>query len=91
MKFKKRIQMWKAEGVGLHWRARVYDVFASSTLMYIAQFELPDRHVMGTTEAAMFQLASGPATWASREDLWMLKERFAQAISFTNLSWAASA
>ena len=40
-KFRERVGMWKDQPLGLFWDARVYNMFAISTLTYVAQLEDP--------------------------------------------------
>ena len=88
--------MWQDQPLVLYWDARIYNIFAMSVLLYVAQLEVPPRWVLDGVEKPLSKVAKGPggiaATgWASAEDLWTLKEAYGMHASFGNLEWMAKA
>ena len=90
-KFRSRVNMWQDQAIGLHWQARVYNTFIIPTLLFIAQLEKPDDHIVKATELALTQIGKGPTSWASSQDLYQLKEAYGQTSSFNNIEWMATA
>ena len=73
-KFKDRVARWSGVGGGLQQAALAYNVFALSTLLYIAQLEpIPD-FVIQEERKLVLSMFPGPGNWITPEDLWFLRE-----------------
>ena len=90
-KFRAAVNRWLDHPIGLQFGARVYNVFAIFTLMYVAQLETPPGWVLQETRQALWKVAKGPYQWASEDDLWTLKEAYNFPLSFKNMEWSAIA
>ena len=67
--FRNRIAMWQDQAIELHWQAGVHNTFILPTLLFIAQLEAPDAHVVQVAEASLLQIAKGPTAGASSRDI----------------------
>jgi hypothetical protein len=90
-KFEERSSMWTGEGLGLQYSAMAYNMYAISVLSFLAQLEEPPAETYRIEKRALFRAATGPASWASPEDLWHLKECYGQARSFRSVRMMALA
>ena len=91
-KFNERIRMWQDSPSGLFWSARLHNTFAMSTLLFVAQLEVPPESVVRQTVEALSKMAKGPfGNWFDAKDMWTMKEAFGQQASFQCLEWAAKA
>jgi len=90
-KYHERIGMWQDMPLGLHWDARVYNIFVLPVLGYVAQLEEPPQWVLTEVEDSLSRAAKGPSQWAIANDLWSLEESFGQACSFKKLDTYALA
>ena len=90
-KFQTRCTTWAEQGMGLYLQTQAYNTFAQSTLMYIAQLEIPSPQVLLEEGKGLTKAIRGPGGWAVHDDLWRLKEHFGQQVSCKSLQHAASA
>ena len=90
-KYMKRVGMWQDQPLGLFWDARAYNVFTITVLGYVALQEAPPDWVLNGIKASLSKVAKRPNEWASKEDLWTLKESFWLQESFRKLSRVALA
>jgi hypothetical protein len=81
--------MWAGKGLGLQFSAMAYNMYAISVLAFLAQLEEPPAETYRIEERALLRTATGPANWASPEDLWHLKESYGQARSFRSVQMMA--
>ena len=77
--------------MGLYWDARIYNTFAVPVLGYVGQLETVPAWVMEGVERSLQKVAKGPRSWATPNDLWILKEALGLQASFRNVEWTAVA
>ena len=75
-KFRDRVHRWKQIGGGMQYAALAYNVFALSTLLYVAQLEQVPEFVLKEERKLVVSMFPGPGNWITAEDLWTLKEAF---------------
>ena len=75
----------------MQYGAWTYNVFAMTTLGYVAQLEAPPKWLLTREKEMLQRAATGPRHWATAEDMWHLKDGYAFARSFTCLTWLAKA
>ena len=90
-KYLKRCHLWQDRPLGLHFHTRVYNTLAITALAYIAQLECPPPATIEAEKQGLHALIKGPGGigntgWATPNDLWRLKEDFAQQQSFRSLT-----
>ena len=68
-KFRKRTSVWAGSKAGLLWNSIYFNVFAVSTLEYIAQLDNVPQAVLDAEQAALRIFAPGPGNWISTDDL----------------------
>jgi len=90
-KFKDRVGRWSRIGGGMQYAALAYNVFALSTLLYVAQLEPVPEFVIQEERRLVLSMFPGPGTWITPEDLWCLKEGFGFAKAPQSLSLVARA
>ena len=90
-KFKDRVALWEHQPLGLHWDARVYNMFMLPTLGYIAQLKVPPEWMLQEIEDLLPRSAKGPKDWCSSHDLWHLAEGFNMSCSFKKIDTLAIA
>ena len=80
-KYVSRVKRWSCLGGGMQYATLAYNVFALSTLLYIAQLEQVPDYVLLRERESVLKMFPGPGTWVIPEDLWFLKESFGLAKS----------
>ena len=80
----------------MHFHTRVYNTLAITTLAYVAQLERPPPATVEAEKQGLHALTQGPGGvgttgWATPNDLWRLREDFAQQVSFRSLTWLSDA
>lgn len=75
----------------MQYAATAYNVFALSTLLYIAQLEPVPEFVLKEERKQVVKMFPGPGAWIIPEDAWFLKECFFLARSAQPLSLVARA
>ena len=68
-KYMKRISSWEDMQCGMLWNSMFYNIFAVTTLEFVAQLEDVPDSVLKVEEWALRRLAPGPGNWISPEDL----------------------
>ena len=71
-----RISRWATVGGGMQIGALAYNVFALSTLLYVAQLEDVPEHILRLEKEQVVKMFPGPGNWIAAEDCWYLKESF---------------
>ena len=89
-KFGQRACLWGSQKLGLQYAARTYNTFAVPVLSYISQLEQPPSYVFEVEASALRRAASGPAQWATPQDLWYLKDAYGQSCSFHSVCLRAT-
>jgi hypothetical protein len=92
LKFENRICLWGSQALGLQYAAMTYNIYAVPVLAYVAQLEEPPADTYRIEECGLAKSAKGPFKWASKDDLWYLKECYGQARSFHSvrvMAWAS--
>jgi hypothetical protein len=90
-KFQHRVAKWAVLGKGMQYGALTYNVFALSTLLFVAQLEQVPKHVIAAERAHVTKMFPGPGHWIEPQDLWYCKELYGAAKSAQPLSVLASA
>lgn len=90
-KYRDRVQRWSKIGGGMQYNTMAYNVFALSTLLYIAQLENIPEFVAKAERTAVLSMYKGPGNWISPEDVWFLKENYGLAKSSQPLDLVAKA
>ena len=90
-KFRDRVARWSRIGGGMQLAALAYNVFALSTLLYIAQLEPVPEFVIQEERRLVLAMFPGPGTWITPEDLWCLKDGFGFAKCPQSLTFVARA
>ena len=95
-KYITRCNMWQDKSLGLHYQATIYNTLALSTLSYIAQLENPPPNITQLENKGLTILAKGPGGigdrgWATKNDLFRLKEDYGQQTSFKSVQWYTQA
>ena len=80
-RYKDRVKRWSKVGGGMQLAALAYNIFALSTLLYVAQLEPIPNHVYELERENILKMFPGAGTWAICEDLWYLRENFGLAKS----------
>ena len=75
----------------MQYAALAYNVFALSTLLYVAQLEPIPEFVIQEERKLILSMFPGPGNWITPEDLWCLKEGFGFAKGPQSLSLVAGA
>jgi hypothetical protein len=68
-KFKKRVRELENMKCGMLWNSLYYNMFAVTTLEFVAQLEDVPNIVIEAEDAAMRKLAKGPGNWITLRDL----------------------
>ena len=90
-KFRDRVSRWSGMGGGMQYASVAYNVFALSTLLYVAQLEpIPD-FVIQEERRLVLSIFPGPGNWVTPEDLWCLREGFGFAKAPQSLRLVARA
>jgi len=90
-KFAQRCKDWGGTGGGLQYTTIAYNIFASSTLAFVAQLETPTEDVIDAEAAGIRAVLPGPGNWCMPVDAFYLKELYGQATSFRSLRLVAQA
>jgi hypothetical protein len=90
-KFQDRVAKWAPLGKGMQYGALTYNVFALSTLLYVAQLERIPSSVTASEWAHVTKMFPGPGHWIEPEDIWYLKELYGGARSAQPLIAVANA
>jgi len=90
-KYKDRVSRWSRAGGGMQYAAMAYNVFALSTLLYIAQLEPVPNFVVKEERKQVVSMFPGPGNWLTPEDARFLRENFSLAKSAQPLSLVARA
>ena len=90
-KYIDRVGRWANVGGGKQYAAMAYNIFALSTLLFVAQLENTPSHVLQIERAQVVKMFPGPGNWISAEDCWYMKENFGFSKSAQPLSITAKA
>ena len=87
-----RIEQWE-KFTQVHTSTLAYNVFIASTLVFIAQLDVPPKHALKKEEHGIKALFGGPGGYDvfTPEDAFALKEQFGQHMSFKSLNCVAKA
>ena len=90
-KYKERVARWSQIGGGMQYATLAYNIFALSTLLYVAQLEAVPRFVLIEERVQILRMFPGPGQWMIPEDAWYLKENYGLAKSAQPLALVARA
>jgi len=90
-KFKSRVARWSKVGGGKQFATISYNMFAVSTLLYVAQLEDIPVDVLREERVQITKMYKGPGKWIQVEDLWFLRENFGHAKSAQSIALMAQA
>jgi hypothetical protein len=89
-KYTKRVCRWRWVEAGLQFATVAYNTLALSTLLYIAQLEVPPKAVLEGERCGIRGTLRGPGKfWYDADDVFFLKECYGQSKSFGSL-WTVS-
>jgi len=91
LKFMKRCEGWGGMGVGLMFSTLAFNMFASSTLAFVAQLEQPDENVFSVERRGIIKMLPGPGNWCQEYDAFFLKESWGQQHSFKSVGVISAA
>ena len=84
-KFVDCARRWSVGAWGLHFMARIYNIYVVSVLSYIAQFYPPSAAVLAAERKAVARCLPGPANWIRLEEAHRLKDWFSLGVQFTSV------
>ena len=68
-KYARRVASWDHRRCNLLWNILYYNSFVVSTLVFVAQLELPTTEILEAEQAALRKFMPGPGNWISFEDM----------------------
>jgi len=90
-KYCTRVDKWAHLGAGMQFGALSYNVFALSTLLYVAHLEKIPKWIEREERKQVLKIFPGPGAWLVPEDAWYLKESYGLALSAQPLTLTARA
>eukprot|EP00974_Lingulodinium_polyedra_P055866 5372394-Lingulodinium_polyedra.AAC.1 len=67
------VEKWSRINLGMHWKARVYNMFAVSIMQFYLQFYPVTRELLEAERKALAKVFSGPGNWIPRDILQGLR------------------
>ena len=90
-KYLSRCNSWSTRAMGLHYATMAHNVYAFSTLTYIAQLENLPGALHDTILKGINKFIPGPGNWISIEDVVFFKELYGQSSSFKSIEFTHQA
>jgi len=90
-KYLARTRKWREIGIGTQFATLAYNVFAFTTLSFVAQLESPPTLATCAEAKGLRNMLPGPGNWFIPEDAFFFKEQYGQARSFHSLKVVSQA
>ena len=87
----KVVEKWSRINLGVHWRCKVYNMFAVSILQFYLQLFGMAEDLLAAERRALARVFSGPGNWISKDILKGLKRQLGACYGILDLQQVANA